>query len=118
MSVPQEVAECLSELERLKAEVKERTNAMRELRDRLIEIAVAGFNEISEPIDGIVADNDEVVVGYKPCTASPITVCVYGVGVISIPGQRDLAAGLETEATSADACLFCGRTPEDSKPPV
>jgi hypothetical protein len=99
-------------------------------------VVVEGFNELSEPLDGITVESLEIVIGYRPCLESPIGVCVYSDRAMSIPGQLEAHAwGVKhaeeqldqvlrftataedvmhnwSSATGTDACLFCG-TPMD-----
>ena len=84
-------------------EIAERTKLRRGALSKLRAIAAMVFSEESEPINGITAEPREIVVSHRICAMSPIMVCAYAYGVMSLPGQRGAATG-------DDACLFCGAT--------
>ncbi len=107
------------DIKRLLACVKSR-------KKRLEAIVIEVFNELSAPIDGIVLDPGEVVVGYNACAETPIGVCCYSDRVVTLPGQRAHEKWRAEHAdtpqehrypklpeASTDACLFCGRNMND-----
>jgi hypothetical protein len=130
-----------SEAEKLRAEIAEAqakvkilANQIRYKEGRLRRIAADAFNEVSEPISGMMAEVREIVLSVTACTTSPIGICVYSrLGyVISIPGQLgkgaawDEACRLATTAkgvsekwnpTCTNACLFCGKQDSTGKLP-
>jgi len=94
------------------------------------EVAVRAFNEISEPLSGVVTES--VDLGSSPCLECPLGICVYcgdGYGAMSLPGQRlkrewrDEHRGTPDQylpghpAMGTHACLFCGvpGQPEDDE---
>ncbi len=105
MGVRDEAREHLQEINAWRARIQGAMEEVRKREGKLRKIAAKVFSEMSEPIDGMTIEPREVILGRRPCTESPISVCVYSDHVMSIPGQKGVKS-----ATGCDACLFCGAT--------
>jgi len=104
MSKQNEAEKLRAEIAEAKTKVKQLTGQIRHREGRLRRIAADAFNNESEPLTGMAVPVGHVVLGTRPCEASPIGVCAFDrlVRVEPLPGQRT------KRSMSFDRCLFCG----------
>jgi hypothetical protein len=113
-----EAEEHLRAISNARTSIRTLMGTIRKHQTALISVAVKTYNDVSADLDGMIADNRWTVIGFAPCNASPIGVCVYNERVMSLPSQR---RGHHVHAGSlvchsdcgTDACLFCGVPMDD-----